>query len=350
MSRAPRLLLVLIALGTAWQALAALAEPRGRGLRAALVLLGLCAGLACAGRRPRTAFGALAAAVLVGLALLEATLARTELVARGVLGFAAGTLVAAWLLALLAHGAAPKPRAGRLAAPLAERLLLASAVAACALFAVESLAFSAVGLHTYDPLARAPRRGPCLFRDEHGTARGNPGFRGRYVHREFYGTDVAINALGLRDEPAEALPPAPGEAVVFCLGDSFTFGLGVALEDTFQERLEELLGSPPPRVFGAGIPGFGTRDARVMLGELARIARPDVVVLALFEDNDFQDTLSARERGPLPPPAPRAPPSRPRPCPCWPSSTSSRRASSGASAPPACRWARRAARGCLRCS
>jgi hypothetical protein len=296
MSRAPRLLLVLIALGTAWQVFAGAVEPRGRALRMALALLGLLGAWACLQRRPRTALGASAAALLPALALLEATLARTELAARGALGFAAGTLVAAWLLA---QWAAPRPRGAR----LAERLLLASATAASALFAVESIAFAAVGVHTYDPLALAPRRGPCLFRDEHGTARGNPGFRGRYVHREFYGKAVAINALGLRDDPPEELPPAPGEAVVFCLGDSFTFGLGVALEDTFQERLEGLLGSPPPRVFGAGIPGFGTRDARVMLAELAQVAAPDVVVLALFEDNDFQDTLSARERGPLPPPA-----------------------------------------------
>src|ERR1700760_2269664 len=53
------------------------------------------------------------------------------------------------------------------------------------------------------------------------------------------GVDVAINAKGLRDRD---LPygRTPGILRILMLGDSFTEGWGVALEDTFAKRIERL--------------------------------------------------------------------------------------------------------------
>lgn len=302
---------VLLGAAAAWQ-LVQLARALGAGpdggaerlLRAALLALALASGLAWR-LAPRAWPAALAAglgtALSLALLLLEGVLERTELLARGALGLAAATAVAGCWLVVRAG-----PRAGAGRTGPAPRIALALAVLLGSLWTVECLARWTRGLHTYDPVSSDPRHGPCLFRDDHGAARANPGYRGRFVHREFEGVPVAINALGLRDGDDEVEPPAAGVPHVLCLGDSFAYGLGVSLEDTFQERLETLLdprdGRPAPRVTGAGIPGFGTRDARRQLAELGPVAAPDLVVLALFEENDFQDNRSARARGPLPSP------------------------------------------------
>ena len=303
----PLLWSLLAAVG--WQLVALVAAPEGAPWtwRVALLTAGALAALRVRRRRAGDRLTAWVAVGLLALAVLEWTLSTTDLLARGFLGWLAATLAAGCLVA--------RGQAGT-RTTLADRLLLAVTAAALALFCLEAVSLARFGLHTYDPLSSDPSEGPCLFRDEGGAARANPGYRGRWVHREFASVPVEINALGLRDGPDEEAPAAPATRSVVCLGDSFTYGLGVALEDTFQERLEVLIGDPGARVFGAGIPGFGVRDARRQLAELGPHALPDVVVLALFEGNDFQDTHSARERGPLPPPRPpgsvEPPPGPPR--------------------------------------
>ncbi|QDU84891.1 hypothetical protein Pla163_20090 [Planctomycetes bacterium Pla163] len=51
---------------------------------------------------------------------------------------------------------------------------------------------------------------------------------------------VRTNSLGFRDLEFDATKPA-GQRRVLCVGDSFTFGNGVPLEDTWVQRLEGLL-------------------------------------------------------------------------------------------------------------
>ena len=71
---------------------------------------------------------------------------------------------------------------------------------------------------------------------------------------------VAINGQGLRIQPHTAPPPAH----VLAVGDSMTFGEGVAAGETYSAVLERALGV---RVYNAGVPGYSSAQ---MLGRLRR--------------------------------------------------------------------------------
>jgi hypothetical protein len=167
------------------------------------------------------------------------------------------------------------------------------------LFVVECLIRAVTPLNLYEIVPDDPAMGSCFYRYEKGRLKANPGFRGRFMHPEFSGIPVEINDWGLRDGMDEATPPKPEEVSVLILGDSFAFGTGVSLEDTFHERLEtraaEIV-NRPLRVFGAGIPGYSPFQELRLLNELAQSTRPNVVVLAFYEGNDFGPNLIARLR------------------------------------------------------
>ena len=141
----------------------------------------------------------------------------------------------------------------------------------------------------------------CVRDPERGITRLCPGFKGHYIHSEFRGLEVQINELGLRDGLDETAPPAADAVSVLVLGDSFVFGTGVRLHETFHERLEARateITDRPLRVFGAGVPGYGQREALDLYGLLADRVRPQVVVQAIYEGNDVRDNLLAERRRP----------------------------------------------------
>jgi len=89
--------------------------------------------------------------------------------------------------------------------------------------------------------------------------------------------EVPINAEGLRGPL-----PSPGRATVVFLGDSFTFGEGVELADTFVERVGAHLTSAvpgAPAVVNAGVAGHGTVEEAARLEQLLARFRPRAVVL-----------------------------------------------------------------------
>lgn len=103
---------------------------------------------------------------------------------------------------------------------------------------------------------------------------------------------VRTNEHGWRDDE-----PAPGATL--CLGDSTTFGWGVAEAEAWPARLEARLGVP---FTNAGVPGYTTHQGRQILSE-ALATNPRRVILAyLVRDAD---------RAPVPDAA--RPPSRPPP-------------------------------------
>ncbi len=98
---------------------------------------------------------------------------------------------------------------------------------------------------------------------------------------------IETNRDGFRDVDR---PPRPGEPVIVGLGDSFAFGWGVDYRDMFLTRLEGALGGASAvRVIKAGVPGTGTTDQLALLHDLKTTLRPDVVLLAFFVGNDFND-------------------------------------------------------------
>jgi hypothetical protein len=95
-----------------------------------------------------------------------------------------------------------------------------------------------------------------------------------------------------------AVPKPPGVRRVVCLGDSFTWGVGVLFDDAWPQRLERLLGRMRRERWEAvnlGEPGLNTvRQARQLAAE-GLAYEPDVVVLA-YVLNDSEDDDAAEKR------------------------------------------------------
>jgi len=96
---------------------------------------------------------------------------------------------------------------------------------------------------------------------------------------------VRTNSLGYRG-PEWSATPAAGICRVLALGDSQTFGVGVAEEDTWPARLAATLSASDPdrdwEVLNAGVPGTNTWQHRVLMEELQASASPQLVVLGFF--------------------------------------------------------------------
>lgn len=111
--------------------------------------------------------------------------------------------------------------------------------------------------------------------------------------------DVAVhtNRIGLRER--ELPPPAPGERRLLILGDSFTFGLGVEVEQAFPRRVEALLRHDDPSldltVVNAGVPGYGTRHELAWWRRIDPAVDADALLLAVFLGNDFYDNVGLNE-------------------------------------------------------
>ena len=115
-----------------------------------------------------------------------------------------------------------------------------------------------------------------------------------------------IGSAGLRGEP-----PAPGRPSVLVVGDSFTFGEGVQLEETFTARLERAFAVRPnvPAFVNAGVPGYGTVEEAARLPSLLDRYEPKAVLLVaipndaipLQEAAGATDLVNAQENDAPPP-------------------------------------------------
>ncbi len=111
-----------------------------------------------------------------------------------------------------------------------------------------------------------------------------PGASGYGALGEYY----HINSSGLRGEE-HSLEKRPGVYRIAVLGDSFTFGMSVNLEDTYPKRLEKLLQQQKPsvEVINFGVIGHNMWQHYEMLRRRVLAYHPDLVVLGLFAGDDF---------------------------------------------------------------
>lgn len=93
---------------------------------------------------------------------------------------------------------------------------------------------------------------------------------------------IRINTLGMRGKEIEN----NGKPFVLCLGDSFTFGVGVNDDETYPAELEKLLRNKF-QVLNGGVTGYNLSQNLARLMVLQDL-RPRVVVLAVFA-NDWED-------------------------------------------------------------
>lgn len=128
-----------------------------------------------------------------------------------------------------------------------------------------------------------------------------PGATGRWFnpHHE-YDVQITINSQGLRDVERPGYDKPAGVWRILLLGDSYVEGLRVPLEQTFGKVLEATLNANAPadlryEVINAGVSGWGTDQQLLWLRAEGVKYRPDLVVLAFFPGNDFQNVSEALE-------------------------------------------------------
>lgn len=136
-------------------------------------------------------------------------------------------------------------------------------------------------------------RGVHDFRWEIGR-KGQPNGRFRHEYgsnpRGYFGPnneiEYQLNALGFRGRDVARRKP-PGVRRIVLLGDSFAFGEGVKLGDTFATRLEGSLGSAeaPVEVVNFSLGGWGTAEEIDYLERVGIHFDPDLV-LVVFVLND----------------------------------------------------------------
>ena len=110
------------------------------------------------------------------------------------------------------------------------------------------------------------------------------------------GLPFVTNSLGLRDRDY-ASPKPPSTVRLLMLGDSFTEGAGLLLEDTVAKRVERALsarGCGAYEVVNAGVASYSPILEYLLLQRLAPALKPDVVVLN-FDMTDVHDDLVRTE-------------------------------------------------------
>jgi len=115
-----------------------------------------------------------------------------------------------------------------------------------------------------------------------------PGVSGRLVKWE-YNHPFVHNGQRLRAKKnfTAALPGEFAHRVLF-LGDSFTYGLGSADDETFVERVHAAL--PGVEVINGGSNGYGQREELAFLDTYGAALKPGLTVLVFFW-NDLEDNI-----------------------------------------------------------
>ncbi len=115
-------------------------------------------------------------------------------------------------------------------------------------------------------------------------------------HAHLMGVDVSINSMSLRDKEVSLQRPS-NTVRVLMLGDSITFGWGVAARETISKKLEIELGSFFPRqkfeVVNAGVGNYNTAMEVNWFLSKGHAYNPNLVVLNYFI-NDAEMTPKRR--------------------------------------------------------
>lgn len=119
-----------------------------------------------------------------------------------------------------------------------------------------------------------------------------PNQKSRLVSED-YDVTVATNSAGFHDVE-HALAKSHGVYRILVLGDSYIEGLQVPIEQNFVRQLERMVGDwiteKQVEVINLGVSGSGPAQYYRILEKKGLIYRPDLVLMAVFPDNDFRDS------------------------------------------------------------
>jgi lysophospholipase L1-like esterase len=114
-----------------------------------------------------------------------------------------------------------------------------------------------------------------------------PNSKARYKTVEF-DCVAEINSLGLRDKEIEV--KKGDEFRILCFGDSWTFGWGVNVENSWPKKLEcffEAQGYHNIEVINCGQPGQYTSVYKKNMGKIVPLLRPDLVLVGVLQLDDL---------------------------------------------------------------
>lgn len=103
--------------------------------------------------------------------------------------------------------------------------------------------------------------------------------------------EANVNRLGLRDYEMDVARKRPCRILV--VGDSFTFGFGVNLEQSWPKLLERSLRTQgcDAEVINAGAMGTATGNYAHIIEECVPVLRPDLVIVGVQQGDDFSQAL-----------------------------------------------------------
>jgi len=115
---------------------------------------------------------------------------------------------------------------------------------------------------------------------------------------EDFSLEFTTNSCGLKD--FEIAPKTDDEFRVLCVGDSYTMGEGLSIEESFPKVLERLLRAEHPcshiSVINFGVGGYAPWQELSKLKDVGFELQPDLVVLQLYAENDVVDELDRIDR------------------------------------------------------
>lgn len=120
--------------------------------------------------------------------------------------------------------------------------------------------------------------------------------------------EYSINSFGFRG-PETTIEKKPGVTRIACLGDSFTFGEGVAEASTWPRKLEFMLNDKDTRtgfglnstpdttyeIINCGVQGHGTVDEFLYYRMHVAQFKPDIVILGFFLNDAMAGTETIRQ-------------------------------------------------------
>lgn len=131
----------------------------------------------------------------------------------------------------------------------------------------------------------APGFVPFVTAEMHGVVQTDPerGYRyashlARHIVTPNYEIDFATNALGMRDVELDLVPPSSRHWLA--VGDSYTQGHGVQVEESWAKQLQRRL--VDVHVFNGGVSAYGLHQMRQTANALFPQIRPELILVGIF--------------------------------------------------------------------
>lgn len=125
-----------------------------------------------------------------------------------------------------------------------------------------------------------------------------PPFSEQHYESADFRYSVYINSIGIRDRE---LPRERGDAYrILAIGDSYTYGWGVDIENTWMRMLEQRLreSGKEVEILNLGKPGSGPPFYSEIAEKAIPLLRPDLVLVCMLQGNDIR--AAGPEEAPTP--------------------------------------------------